>query len=364
MAGGALIVGGGPAGSAAAIMLARAGMETQLFESNAAPGKGVCGGFLGWDALSILRNLGIDAMALGARPVTRLRLTSRNHSVEIPLPHAAASLSRQTLDRALLAAAIAAGARVICGRSARAADPAGRSVRFGDGETLSGDALFLATGKHELRGLARPLAGRCQATAIGLRASLPQDAERTCALAGMIELHLFDQGYAGLVLQEEGAANLCLSVARSRLAAAEDMPALMAGIFAEAPQLAQRVGADTPSRFNAIANVPYGWRAGATHTGVFRLGDQGAVIASLAGDGIAIALSSGVSAAEAMLAGGPDAALGWQQAWRRKCRRPLAIAGWLRHSAERHMLREGLLRLLQFTPQAGAWAARLTRIGT
>jgi len=358
----ALIVGGGPAGSAAAITLARAGMTPQLFEGRAAPGNGVCGGFLGWDALAALRDLGIDAEALGARPITRLRLVTRNRIVETDLPHPAAGLSRQALDRALIAAAGAAGASITCGRSVRAADPLTRSIRFDNGESLAGEALFLATGKHELRGLARDLADRREQPSVGLRASLPPSPERTRELAGVIELHLFDRGYAGLLLQENGAANLCLSVARSRLGVTGDVPTLIDAICGQAPGLAERIGAERLPPFAAVAGVPYGWRARGTHPGIFRIGDQGAVIASLAGDGIAMALTSGAGAAQALLAGGPDAAMRWQADLGRKCRRPLWIAEALRHGGERPMTREGLMRLLQRMPRLGAYAALLTRI--
>ncbi len=69
-----LIVGGGPAGCAAAITLARAGTAPRLIERSEGGHDIVCGGFLGWDALALLRRLGIDAAALGARPIARLRL--------------------------------------------------------------------------------------------------------------------------------------------------------------------------------------------------------------------------------------------------------------------------------------------------
>ncbi|HEX8513535.1 MAG TPA: FAD-dependent monooxygenase, partial [Allosphingosinicella sp.] len=70
----ALIVGGGPAGSAAAIALARAGVEAELVERTEGPHDTVCGGFLGWDSLAALDRLGLDPAALGARPIRRLRL--------------------------------------------------------------------------------------------------------------------------------------------------------------------------------------------------------------------------------------------------------------------------------------------------
>ncbi|WP_313801772.1 FAD-dependent monooxygenase [Sphingobium sp.] len=352
----ALIVGGGPAGAAAAIMLARAGVAAHLIDRHAGPHESVCGGFLGWDALAALRDLGVDALALGARPIGRLRLLSGERCVELALPHAAAGLSRRVLDEALIGRARAVGATVLRGRAVRAADPAGRSIRFDDGEELAGGALFLATGKHELRGLARDLGQRREAPCAGLRAVLPG-----CpTLAGVIEMHLFDRGYAGLLLQEDGSANLCLSVARERLAGG--VAALMAEIMAEAPRLAARMDGKMPAHFEAIAGVPYGWRVAATAPGIFRIGDQGAVIASLAGDGIAIALGSGMSAAQTFAGGGPEAAERWQAQWHRRSRRPIGIAEALRRGAAGPVGRALLMRLLRWMPGLGAQAALLTRV--
>jgi hypothetical protein len=96
---------------------------------------------------------------------------------------------------------------------------------------------------------------------------------------------------------------------------------------------------------------------------VFRLGDQAAVIASLAGDGIAIALASGIGAADALLAGGPAASLGWQRAFERQTGRPLAVAERLRHGAEHRTSRAALMTLLRCAPPLTRAAARLTRIG-
>ncbi len=356
-----LIVGGGPAGTAAAITLARGGLPPRLIERTTGDHDVVCGGFLGWDALALLGRLGIDAFALGGRPITRLRLVAGERRIETPLPHRAAGLSRRTLDKALLAAAEQAGATVTRGVIVRNADAESRVVRLHDGSEIACDALILATGKHELRGLARPLIYRRDTLAVGLRAALPPCPARAAALAGVIELHLFDGGYAGLLLQEDATTNLCLSVSQQRLADAGGPLPLLAELMRALPVLAERIGSDAPENIAAVAGVPYGWRTGGTRPGVFRVGDQAAVIASLAGDGIAMALAGGIGAGEALLAGqdAPD----WQATFRAHTQRPVAVAEALRRSAEHPLSRGALMALLRLFPGLTAPAALLTRIG-
>ena len=325
----ALIVGGGPAGAAAAIGLARAGAMPVLIERSAGERDVVCGGFLGWDALARLRQLGprpggawgaADPSVAAGGAATRS--SSRRCRSRRPGSVAAG------LDAALLRLAEAEGAVVLRGRAARAAE--GRSVRLDDGEEIEADALFVATGKHELRGVAREMGGARFRSGCGRR-FLPRPRWRAIC-AGVIELHLYDGGYAGLLLQEDGMVNLCLSVGagadgrRARRAARR-----AAGENRRAS--AERIGA-APAEWEAIAGVPYGWRAKATEPGVYRVGDQAAVIASLAGDGIAIALASGIAAAQACLHGDGRGARAYQKAFARRAMRPVNAAEALRHMAE------------------------------
>lgn len=342
-----MIAGGGPAGAAAAIVLRGAGVAAELIERSRGPRDVVCGGFLGWDAIAALKRLGVDPASLGARPIRRLRLVAGERTVEADLPSEAAGLSRRCLDEALLQAAGGAARGV----AVRAAE--GRRLRLDDSAEVEADALFLATGKHELRGLVRP---RDEHAAVGIRTALA--APR--GLDGLIELHLFDGGYAGLLVQEDGSANLCISVERKRFADAGGPDALLSSLDKEAPRLIERLGDHGP--WEAVAGVPYGWRAAATEPGVFRIGDQAAVIASLAGDGIAIALTSGAEAAAAYLSGGAAGAEAFQRRLAGRARRPLAVAGFLKAAAESPRWRGPLMRVASALPGLAPLAARLTRI--
>lgn len=352
----ALIVGGGPAGAAAALRLAALGHAPELIERERAPRDVVCGGFLGWDALALLRRIGVDAAALGARPIERVRLIGAGRTVEARLPHAAAGLSRRTLDTALIDAATR-GSGVRRGVVAREIDPVRRVVRINE-EEIAADALLLATGKHDLRGAARRGVGK--QGAVGLRSALPASASLRQALDGVVELHLFDGGYAGLLLQEDGSANLCLSVERDWLAAG-GVAALIAALAERNPVLGDRIGS-VPHEWAAIAGVPYGWRAKVGEPGLFRLGDQAAVIASLMGDGIAIALASGIGAADALHTGGPAAAPAWQRAFSARAARPLRIAEALRWLAGHGVGRRAALTVLGAMPALARGFAGATRI--
>lgn len=354
----ALIVGGGPAGAATAIGLAQGGILAELIDRNAGPRDVVCGGFVGWDALAALDRLGLSAADLGARPITRLRLVTRKRIVETLLPHPAAGLSRRCLDEALLTRAQALGVLVRRGVTARGGE--GRTIRLDTGEQIEAQSLYLATGKHELRGFARPVPARRGEGAVGLRTSFRPDDATLGALTGVIELHPFDGGYAGLLIQEDGAVNLCLSVAAARLRGAGGVAPLLAALSIEAPGLGARL-AQAGGQWISIGNVPYGWRARGAEEGIFRVGDQAAVIASLAGDGIAIALTSGLAAAEAGLRG--ESAPDFQAALARATSQPLRIAEGLRWAAERRGSRQLLAMVAALSPGLTRWAAARTRIG-
>src|SRR5271156_2718742 len=102
-----VILGGGVAGCAAAIALARTGRSVTLIEREPAPRHKVCGEFLSGEALEDLRALDIDVASLGAVPIDYVRLAAARSAAEAPLPFPAASLTRKALDTALIAKAIA-----------------------------------------------------------------------------------------------------------------------------------------------------------------------------------------------------------------------------------------------------------------
>src|SRR5690606_23460995 len=117
------VVGGGPAGSAAAIALARAGHDVTLVDRARFPRDKACGDGLTAAALRLLERLGLDPGRVPSwRWIDGLVVRSPSgRQVTFPLPagpgaHAAVA-RRADLDAALLDLARAAGAKVLDGHA-------------------------------------------------------------------------------------------------------------------------------------------------------------------------------------------------------------------------------------------------------
>jgi len=306
----AIIVGGGLAGAALGLQLARRGRTVEILEQSAAMHHKVCGEFLSREAVIYLEQLGLDLHALGAVAIHGVRLHARATITACELPFAALSLTRRTLDEALLARAVRAGVVVLRGRRVESLDrdANGWRARLTGGEAHSASAAFLATGKHDLAGHRRPPGRQNNLVAFKMYFRLSQAQQR--ALQGWVELFLFPGGYAGLQMVEEGESNLCLLVQRSTLDRChKDWPTLLAHMAGFSAPLAERLSAAQPllSKPLALSSIPYGMLRAEAQDGLWRLGDQAAVIPSFSGDGMSIALHSAHLAAEIYLRGGTAA---------------------------------------------------------
>lgn len=299
-----LVIGGGPAGSMLAMRLAAAGREVVLLEKEQGAHHKVCGEFLSREAVVYLAHAGIEPRDLGACAITRVRLSSGRHSVEAQLPFTALSLSRQVMDEELLKRAQEAGCEVRRGALAERLEEEGSGwiVRLRGGGSIRAKALFLATGKHDVNAWERN--GGTQTDLVGFKMHWRLAQSESDALRGVMDLSLFRGGYGGMALVEDGIANLCLVVRRKRLRALGGWTELVRTMRDELPSLRERLDNATACwrKPLAVSPIPYGYLAGAAN-GLWRVGDQAAVIPSFTGDGMSIALHSGALAAEMYLAG-------------------------------------------------------------
>lgn len=358
----AVVIGGGPAGSTLAQLLAAAGRHVTLVERTRGPHDKVCGEFLSHEALHYLHLLGVHPRELGAVPIETIGLAAGRQITSQRLPFHALSLSRRVLDETLIDAARVAGADIRRGTSVTALDWKGQygTARLADGGILSARDVFVATGKHDLRGWKRPPAS--QNDLIGLKLHFQLTRAQRGELAGRVELLLFPGGYGGLEPIENGQANLCLLVRKERFEqAGNSMNVLVDKISSDCGYLARRLEGAKPiqNRPLAIASIPYGLVRQAT-SGCWHLGDQAVVIPSFAGEGMSIALHSAHLAAECYLTGG--SAHDYQKHLACDVSAQIRRATLLSHLLVRRRAQKLVAAGVRFLPSALAAVAASTRL--
>ena len=152
-----LIVGGGPAGGLAALLLAKAGRAVTLIEAQAVLGERVCGAYLCPAGVALLEELSLRAqLTRDIRPLLGMVLVSpkrKRLQTRFPshanYPDVGISLRRPEFDNALLQAAARSGATILMGRRLQALrrTATGWSVELADGETISTRLLVGADGR-------------------------------------------------------------------------------------------------------------------------------------------------------------------------------------------------------------------------
>jgi flavin-dependent dehydrogenase len=117
-----------------------------------------------------------------------------------------------------------------------------------------------------------------------------------------MELFLFPDGYGGLSCIENEMANLCFVVRKRTLHSLGGWAGLLDLIRNEVTGIRELLQGATAcfARPLAISPIPYGYLGGPAD-GIWRVGDQIAVIPSFTGDGMSIALHSAALAAEMYL---------------------------------------------------------------
>ena len=370
----AIVIGAGPAGAAAALRLARGGRRTLLIERSAMPRPKVCGCCLSPQAVRELAALDLPPDALAAAiPLAAVRLVAGGHAARIAM-QGAVTLSRETLDTALVRAAVAAGAEWLPRTTVRGIEEHADGVRLLAEAVpeapvrLQGAVAVVAAGIADSIRVAAaagtphdpPRPGRSIAptSRIGLGATLA--AEAGDLPAGELVMATSRAGYVGIVRLEDGRLDVAAAVDRARLGGADGPAAVLAAILAEAcGRIALPLDTEAVRRAFVRATpaltrqAPV--RAGAVGR-VLRVGDAAGYVEPFTGEGIGWALTSGRLVAES-IAAGPDpasAAAAWVGGHRaafighhRRCR---AVATAVRHPR----LVAGLVRLAGLAPQAAA----------
>ena len=390
----AIIIGAGPAGSAAAILLVRAGWAVALVEKQPFPRRKVCGECIAASNLPLLHALGIGAAfeAAAGPELKRMALMHGAHTVVADLPAAAhatyrwgRALGRETLDTLLLDQARAAGAQVLQPWSVQAIGGAAgnwrcrvRAIDTNAGLTLRAPVAIAAHGSWEALPSVRPRRrlARHASDLFAFKANF----RNTTLAEGLLPVLAFDGGYGGMVVAEHGVTTLACCVRRDRMEACRSgLPGARAGEVVEAllrrecaGVRAALQGATRDASWLAAGPIDPGIRLGvddghgghaghAGHAGLFRIGNAAGEAHPIIGEGMSMALQSAHLLCAGLL-GADTGSATWQRdvarhyaaAWRQHFAGRLRLAATFAQAAMRPALAGPLLAL------TSAWPGLLT----
>jgi len=306
-----VVIGAGPAGSAAAVRLARRNLQVLLLDMASMPRPKVCGSCLSPAALRELSALGLVApgptpadSALVPVPLAAVTIASRRSAATVRMP-AGGVLSREALDAALVRRAITAGAAWLPGARVTAIDDVSEHglacveiAHRSDGPAESprrslvrGRMVVMAAGlDRSIRLSGESAAARVDAvdSRVGLGGTLSTHAPGP--EPGRLVMAVARHGYCGIVRLEDGRVDLAAAVDGAAVGPAGGPAALVGMIIGDA------LGAEEGGRWAAaLAAATLRGTPRLTHScppiagvsrRVFRLGDAAAYVEPFTGEGM------------------------------------------------------------------------------
>jgi menaquinone-9 beta-reductase len=307
-----LVVGGGPAGSIASLVLARGGADVALVDKSTFPRDKACGDVVGPRALQLLSDLGLgpvsgrdvgDMLVVGPAG-RRVRLPSADG---LTYPGHGTAVARTVFDAMLHAAACDAGATPFVGRAQEPLEEEGRVVgyKLNTGQSLYADFVIGADGATSGVAAAADLVEPDSVLwGFAVRAYLPQVVDLPAIVLWEPTPRRAFPGYGWVFPGEQGVANIGLGIGTrsDRQAGARAVRALpdflvhlhALGLLDEpAPAVPpRRLGGWL--KMGIVGTTPARGR-------VLLVGDAAGLVNPMQGEGISQAMTSGRAAAESVL---------------------------------------------------------------
>lgn len=308
-----IIAGGGPAGSSAAIHLARSGLQVLLVEQKKFPRPKLCGEFISPECQQHFQKLGVANAINSSGPSTlteTIFYSARGLHVTVPSDwfgrSAALGLSRAAMDHVLLRRAQDCGVTVLEGTTIH--EPilkrnhvCGVRLKVDACEQVYFAPLTIdATGRARI--LTRKLNGaerRSRPKLIAFKVHL----RNTRVAPNVCEIYFYAGGYGGLSTIENGLSNLCFITSAEQVKQHNSAPAT---VMRETVMKNRRAAhtldqAEPASEWLSASWERFGRQNPSPARGLLAIGDSAAFIDPFTGSGMLMAFESGELAAQVII---------------------------------------------------------------
>lgn len=341
-----VIIGGGVAGLSAANRLVDRGVKPLLIDASHFPAHRICGEFLSYECLPILKDWG---MAI-CPSIDSCSFSNGSQKLSLRLPERSGSCSRFVLDGVLFERAKQLSMKVMTDTQVIGWEiPQKKSEHYtltlSNGKVIQAHSVFVGTGK-----MPSQKSSALEPQYFGFKAHFQNDAPYEKKL----EMHTFPGGYLGISRLDQNTMNLACVVQKSMVT---PTPELFISHLMNNFSLGKMIFPQW-----LIGQIPeFGIRKNPSWARVFFIGDAAGSIPPLCGEGLAIAITSGYMAADYYL--DADAAA-FQKAWRQRYRKSFMIAQALHHLMIRPNIASIALKIGQMIPSLPQWVWKLTRQGS
>ena len=345
-----IIAGGGPAGTSAAIHLARRDVRVLLVEQKKFPRAKLCGEFISPECQRHFEDLGVaDAMASSepASITETVFYSSRGHHITVPSrwfgEPAALGLSRAVMDEVLLRRAQACGVTVLEGATITDAVLSDGNIRGVKLKQEGREHEYHAPLTIDATGRARILTKKLNHAEPRLKPKLvafKAHLRNTRVAPHACEIYFYPDGYGGLSTVEDEISNLCFIVSAEQVKRHHSDPeTIMRNTVMKNRRAAFTLEqAHTESEWLSASWERFGGRQPSPANGLLAIGDSAAFIDPFTGSGMLMAFESGELAADVIIRRRDElssASIGaeYTAEYVRKFDSRLRISGWLRRAA-------------------------------